>query len=316
MNSKLRTDLALEAHELWRQSAENTTTLPGVCAKTYKRRGLELEAVDILDAQGEKELGMPRGRYVTLPLTSLARREEDAFERTTCVLAGELRALLGLPEGGGCPDACDAPAAKKALSPDDCVLVAGLGNRAITPDAIGPLALESTLITRHLRAELPQHFGFLRPVAGLCSGVLGTTGVESVDLIGSVTKLLHPAAVIAVDAIASRSSSHLCRTVQLSDAGIVPGSGVGNARKEMSEKTLGVPVVSIGVPTVVSAGTLVFDLTGGRVDPERLGEGRDMIVTSRDIDCGVRDCARLIGYAVNLALHDGLTVGDVDMLLS
>lgn len=239
-----RTDLALEARELWQERAGETSQLEGVEARTGEREGFLSETVHILDERGEQALGKPAGTYVTLTMDGLQRREEDAFGRGARAVAGVLRELMG-PEGekGG-------------------ALVVGLGNRAITPDAVGPKVHEHTLVTRHLVEGVPEHFGSFRPVASLAAGVLGTTGMESGELVQAVCRSLKPAWVIAVDALASRSLERLCRTVQISDTGIVPGSGVGNHRFALDEKTLGVPVLAVGVPTVVYGATLAADLLG------------------------------------------------------
>ena len=284
MSFSPRTDLASESRDLWRRSAGETSALPGISARKEQRQGLELDRIEILDEQGEAALGKPRGRYLTLRLDALERREADAFERSCAVLAEALGELLALREG-------------------DRVLVVGLGNEAITPDALGPMAARQTMVTRHLKEQLPGDFAAFRSVAVFCSGVLGTTGLESSALTHAVSRMSHPDRIVAIDALCAAEAEKLCRTVQVSDAGIVPGSGVGNARAALSRDTLGVPVVAVGVPTVVDAA--VFGA----------GE-RGLIVTPRDIDRQLRDCARLIGYALNLALHPGLTIGDVDMFLS
>ena len=217
-------------------------------------------------------------------------------------LAAELGALLGLAPG--------APA-----------LVVGLGNRAITPDNIGPKAADQTMVTRHLVERVPEHFGSFRPVAALAAGVLGTTGMESGELVRAVAETLRPACVIAVDALASRSLRRVCRTIQLADTGITPGSGVGNARAALNAETLGVPVIAVGVPTVVDAATLTCDVLAeagkGELNPAALqGAGDGLIVTPKDIDTQVHDLAKVIGYGINLALHTGLTIGDVELFLS
>ncbi len=300
MNSRIRTDLALEAEQLFRAENAPEGSIPGVRATERLTDGFTLSTIEVLDHRGEAAIGKPRGTYVTVELGALLRREENAFPEACSLLAKELRALLSLPVSGN-------------------VLVAGLGNRDITPDAIGPLALDSVMITRHLREALPEHFGSFRPVCGIRSGVLGTTGIESGDMIAALCQKVKPAAVVAIDALASRSMSRLCRTVQISDTGIVPGSGVGNARQALNRETLGVPVIAIGVPTVVDAATLAFDIlddAGLDIDPDTLHSSGSMIVTPRDIDRNVRDMAKLIGYSLNLALHKGLTVEDVDMFLS
>lgn len=297
-----RTDLAVEAHQLWSESAEKETRLPGVKARDTDREGYSVTTVEILDQQGANALGKPVGTYVTIDLAGLARREEDAFGRAARALAAELRELLNLPEG--------SPA-----------MVVGLGNRAITPDNIGPKTTDHTLVTRHLVEQVPEHFGAFRPVSALAAGVLGTTGIESGEIVAAVVEKTKPACVLAVDALASRSVSRLCHTIQLADTGIVPGSGVGNSRAALNREHLGVPVIAIGVPTVVDGATLAADLLAeagqGELDPEALrGVGGSLIVTPKDIDTQVADISKVIGYGINLALQTGLTVEDVEMFLS
>ena len=292
-----RTDLALEARELWQERAGETTRLEGVEARTEEREGFLAETVRILDGQGEQALGKPEGTYVTLTMDGLQRREEDAFGRAARAVAEVLRELMG-PE-----------------SQQGGALVVGLGNRSITPDAIGPKVHEHTLVTRHLVQQAPEHFGTFRPVASLAAGVLGTTGMESGELVQAVCRRLKPAWVIAVDALASRSLDRLCRTVQISDTGIIPGSGVGNHRFALDQKTLGVPVLAVGVPTVVYGATLAADLLG-RDDLPPLGRGGELLVTPKDIDSQVGDLSKVIAYGINLALQPQLTIQDLDLLLS
>ena len=166
---------------------------------------------------------------------------------------------------------------------------------------------------------MASKFPGFRDVSALRSGVLGTTGMESSELVCAVADKLKPDRVVALDALASCSMARLCRTVQLTDTGIVPGSGVGNHRTPLNRETLGVPVLAVGVPTVVNAATLAMELAqqagAKELDASLFGEAGDMIVTPRDIDSRVHDAAKLIGYALNIAVHDGLTVDDVDMFL-
>lgn len=294
--------MALEAREIWKQSAEETTKLEGVKVEESNREGFSVTAVRILNETGAQALGKPVGNYVTIELDGLIRREQDGFPRAVRALAAELSALLSVSEG--------APA-----------LVVGLGNRSITPDAIGPKAADHTMVTRHLVDQMPEQFGAFRPVSALAAGVLGTTGVESGELVHAVCEKIKPACVIAVDALASRSVKRLCRTVQIADTGIIPGSGVGNHRAALNQSTLGIPVIAVGVPTVVDAATLAMDLLeeAGKSDlePESLGgAARGLMVTPREIDSQVGDVAKVIGYGINLALQGGLTVEDVEMFLS
>lgn len=295
-----RTDLALEAREIWAESAQER--IEGVEAVESTREGYPVTTVHITSKQGAHALGKPVGTYITLELAGLRRREEDAFPRAARALAEELKRLLPMKKGAG-------------------VLVVGLGNQAITPDNIGPGAVRHTLATRHLVEQVPEHFGHFRPVAALAAGVLASTGVESGELVRAVTDKIKPACVIAIDALASRSLKRVCTTIQLADTGITPGSGVGNHRAALNRETLGVPVVALGVPTVVDVATLCADVLAeagkGDLEPEALhGAGSGLMVTPRDIDQSAADLAKVIGFGVNLALQDGLSVEDIEMFLS
>ena len=292
-----RTDLAMESRELWQESAGQTDRLQGVEAWEGERDGVPVTTVRVLNQEGERVLGKPVGCYVTLTLEGVANRQGDIFRRASGAVAAELGSLL------------------RQVPQDGLVLVVGLGNRAITPDAIGPKVHEYTLVTRHLVEQMPEHFGHLRPVASLAAEVLGNTGVESGEVVRAVCQRIHPACVIAVDALASRSLARLCRTVQLADTGITPGSGVGNHRVGLNRETLGVPVIAIGVPTVVEGSTLAADLMGSDQMPD-LGAGGDVLVTPKDIDSQVADLSKIIGYGISMALQPGMTVEELDLLLS
>ena len=298
---KRRTDLAVEAKELFEEAAGTQTQLHGVKAWDEIREGYHITTVEILDETGANALEKPMGTYVTITLKGLMRREEDAFGRAVRVLAVELERLLPKEDQGP-------------------VLVAGLGNRAITPDAIGPLVVSHTLATRHLVAQLPEQFGAFRPVAAVAAGVLGVTGVESGELIQGVVEKVRPSCILVADALTSRSVDRICSTVQMTDSGIIPGSGVGNSRAELSRNTMGVPVIAIGVPTVVDAGTLTADIAG-KAGIENLDEqmlekkAGGLLVTPKDIDAQVADLAKVVGYGINLALQKGLELEDITMLL-
>lgn len=294
-----RTDLALEARELWQESAEKTTRLTGVKASKQKEEGYPVTRVDILDHRGEEALGKPQGSYLTIDLSSFWQRKADFFERAVRAVGGQLKAML--------------PAEGPAL-------VVGLGNRAMTPDAVGPLSLDSVLVTRHLVSAMPRHFAGFRPVAAFRTGVLGLTGVESAETVRGLAAEVKPALIIAVDALAARRVNRMCTTVQLTDTGIVPGSGVGNHRAALNRETLGVPVLSIGVPTVVDAATLAADLLEEAGIPEldetRLRHGKaPLMVTTRDIDQQVRELSKVVGYGINWALQD-LEIEEMNALLA
>lgn len=271
----IRTDLALEAKTLWEQSAGKTTQLRGVRARERSTQGFAVTDVEILNRQGETALGKPVGTYVTVELPKRARDPRAAAR----AVAEELRRLT-------------------ALGPQDSVLVAGLGNTAVTPDALGPKTVAGLFLTRHLIEHLPEYFGGCRSVSAVAPGVLATTGMESIEIVRGVCAHVRPSCVVCIDALAAGAPERLCSTVQMSNTGIVPGSGVGNARAAFQKKTLGVPVYSLGVPTVVDAASLGAE------------SGAEMIVTPRDIDAQIRYLSSVLSGAINLALHPGFTEED------
>ena len=291
-----RTDLAVEAIENHKTAA----ALPHVRQSDRTLEGFAVHEVRILSEDAAREIGKPQGRYLTLELDALIRREEDAFPRACKALSTMLRELLPHPNDGP-------------------VLIAGLGNRMITPDAIGPQTADHVIATRHLVAQSPAIFADWRPVSALAPGVLGQTGVETGEVICGVLDRVRPAAVIAVDALAAGRLSRLLRTVQLADTGITPGAGVGNARATLNKETLGVPVIAVGVPTVVDGATLAHEISSQLGQPacEALDDlSQPVMITTRDIDREVADISRMIGYAVNMALHPHLSVADIDLYLS
>jgi len=288
----VRTDLAMESHRLWQESAGKTTTLQGVKAVDGESGGFPTHRVDILDREGEKALGKPRGTYVTL---DISQHRKKGFAGAAEALAELLAPMV--PEEGP-------------------VLVAGLGNAAMTPDALGHETVKHLLVTRHLGKLLPT----LRPVSALAAGVLGTTGMEAAEWVRGVAARVQPAAVIIVDALAARDLERLCTTVQLSDTGLIPGSGVGNHRMALNRDTLGVPVISMGVPTVVDAATVARDMLRRSGAEEResaalQGLGSNFFVTPDSIDQQVGWLGKILGYGITLALQPELAVEDVTALL-
>lgn len=280
---KGRTDLATESFRQLDGSARELTEKQGVIAARERLHGLELMAVEILSEQGSQALGKPLGKYYTLDLPQRFERGAEQFEAAARAV-GE---LIG-----------------RCCKKHDKVLVAALGNPDITPDALGSLAASGILVTRHLKQQAQADFAAFSSLALCRPGVLGTSGIESAQQVKLLCSRLCPDLVIVIDALAGSDLDRLCRCVQVSSAGISPGSGVGNDRQELSAETLGVPVVSIGIPTVIDAG--IFgeeDLSG-------------LFVTPRSIDALVRSGARVIAYGINLAVHQGLGIGDIDMLVS
>ena len=286
-----RTDLAVERLEIAGQ------VLPqGVERQEAEKEGVKITSVRIGEAEAARILGKPEGTYITLEVDKLGTNSTN-FEGEVTVVAEQLKPLL--PSEG-------------------TVLVVGLGNSDITPDAIGPLAADTVLATRHITGEIAEMAGLpgLRPVAVLAPGVLGQTGMETAEIIASVCRGIEPSAVIVVDALASKSVSRLGRTVQISDTGISPGSGVQNRRKELSQATLGVPVLSVGVPTVVDLQTICHDLTAGKTAGQVPDEAEGMMVTPREIDTLVEGAARTVAFAINHALQPSLSFEELTGLVS
>lgn len=294
-----RTDLAIELAQSLLEKSEGLDKLPeGLRAHSKKVNTVEITTIEIETSDMAKRLGKAVGSYVTIETKPLWESSADLSEEI-CAAADSLRSLL--PAQGG-------------------VLVVGLGNSGITPDALGPLTADKILATRHIGADLAKSIGLgkLRQVSAIAPGVMGQTGVETGELVAALVNYIKPSAVIAVDALAAGDISRLGRTIQLSNTGISPGSGVLNARKELCEQTLGVPVISVGIPTVVDAITLAYDLLDEeQVEKKRslfLPYGEDMMITPREVDLLVGHGAKFISLAINKALQPELSLEDITYL--
>lgn len=247
--------------------------------------GCKVSSVRISEQSAADMLCKPVGTYLTLELDGFIKRRENSFVDAATALS---TLMLRFPE----------------ISERRSFLVACLGNRAVTPDAVGPEVSDSLIVTRHLKGSLPEDFAAFSSVSVLRTGVLGTTGIESARALKAMCDVVRPQCVIAVDALASSELDRLCRCIQICDSGISPGSGVGNDREAIDRATLGVPVIAVGVPTVIDASTFT-----------RLEAARGLFVTPRNIDELVGSVSKLIAYGIDLALHRGLTVKDIDMLI-
>lgn len=301
-----RTDLAVEAHEI----AQNAGEIKGVTKEESVLKNVTVTKFKILDENGEKALGKPKGTYVSIEAPGLGEADDSVFDDALDIISHELQSMLE-PYG-------DGP-----------VLVAGLGNAVMTPDALGPRCIKSILVTRHIAGELTKITGLegLRAVAAIAPGVLGQTGVETGEIIKALVQKINPTVVIVIDALASRRASRVGNTVQLSDTGIIPGSGVGNSRFAINKETLGVPVISMGVPTVVDAATLALDvleaagIQSSREEEQKIRSsiepgGITMFVTPRFVDLLIEHIAKLTGLAINKALHPTVSVEDMAKLVS
>ncbi|MBF8982019.1 GPR endopeptidase [Lutibacter sp. B2] len=321
---EIRTDLALETREMYKENKQQE--IPGVEVEKYEKDIATITYVKVLDEQGSQIMGKPKGVYITIESKSLKQADSDIKDKMSKLLAEELVQLV--------------PKKKKFKT-----LVVGLGNWDITPDALGPQVISKVFVTRHYfeaygKIEDPT----MRQVSAIAPGVMGTTGIETVDIIKGIVEKTQPDLVIAVDALASRRMQRVYTTIQISDTGIRPGGGVGNKRKELSKETLGVPVLAIGVPTVVDAATLTNDTI--KLVIEHLCEqsekgsqfynllkeisdedkyalirdalepyGANMIVTTKDIDTIIRNISQIIANAINIAIHPGIDLKDVNRYL-
>ena len=281
-----RTDLAQEAYRLWQKDAGETTGLSGVRAEERVLHGQAVTLVEILDDEGSNTLCKPIGRYATLSLDNCLTKTPEAF-RNTCLAAAELIRTLSGPGS-------DLP-----------VLVVGLGNRSMTPDSIGPRTADRVLATRHLTAADGIPSGLFSPVAVLQPGVLGTSGLESAEAVRAVADALHPRLIIAVDALAAAEPERLCRTLQITDTGISPGSGVGNRRATLDRASLGIPVISVGIPTVIDAAAFC----SGEI------QSSGLMVTPKDIDLLVDETVSVAAMGINLALHPNLSFEEAELLV-
>ncbi len=280
-----RTDMALEAYNICSQSEKSGKEIEGVIVRKESVSNVVVHSVEIVNEMGANALGKSIGKYYTIELDSHFERGSEFFQSAAFAVSD----LIG-----------------RCLPNSFCssFLIAALGNPDITPDALGSLAASSILVTRHLKQTSQADFDYFASTSLCRTGVLGTTGIESAAQIKMLCDCINPDCVIAIDALAGADISRVCSTIQISDSGIAPGSGVGNSREELCFNTLGVPVISIGMPTVIDAAALSCDKA---LDA--------MFVTPRDIDSSVRNAGKLIAYGINLALHKGISISDIDYLV-
>lgn len=306
-----RTDLASERKEIY-QKAHELDEIEGIKAtKEDINENIKVERVEITNENGEKAIGKPKGKYITIDVKKLKSATEDEIQKTSEIVSNELKKLID-----------------NHIQKQDEILVVGLGNSYVTPDSLGPKVINEIDITRHLINYLPQYIEEgTRPVCALAPGVLGTTGIETMEILKGIVDNTKPKLVIVIDALASRSIDRISSTIQISDTGIIPGAGVGNTRKEISRKTLGIPVIAIGIPTVVELATLVsegIDIFIDRLQQkaesneylnelqksdkyeevkEALNVGEyNMIVTPKEIDNLIENMKDVVARGINFAV--------------
>lgn len=283
--NNIRTDLAVEAHELSKQQAKDATEIEGVISNVSEKDGISVTHVEITNEHGSKALGKAIGNYITIDAPDL-KYSLEIYESVCSLIAEEIRKMA-------------------QISSDSLTLVVGLGNRDITPDALGTSVVSKLLVTNHIKQNMHDFFDDnVSSVCAIAPGVLGTTGIETADIIKSVVDKVKPQLIIAVDALAAADIRRVSTTIQISDTGIQPGAGVGNNRDGLNEKTTGVKVIAIGVPTVIDAATI------SKVEiPEEMAP---LMVTTKDIDLVIERTSKTVANGINLALHRDMTLRDVE----
>lgn len=288
-NEYIRTDLAKEAGETAEFSEKR-----GISYREYCENGVNVSDMIITTEEGSAIIGKPIGRYITVECGRMWLLDDDTKDRVCETVEKYITELM--PKG------------------NKTVLTVGLGNRSVTPDALGPLCTDRLIVTRHIKDHNEELFRQIgqEEVAAISPGVVGQTGIETLELIRGCVERVKPDVMIAVDALAARSVDRLATTIQLTDTGIAPGSGIGNRRKELSRDSLGIPVIAIGVPTVVDSSTLVYDALS-RAGIENIDDtltavlenGRSFFVSLKESDVAVEESAHLISRALNRAFCRG-----------
>lgn len=302
----VRTDLADEVLENLGQKRGNKDD--GIGFETEYLYGVRVDNVTVKNRNAERLTGKPMGKYTTVGVGEIWKADKEGFENAAKAVSETLKVMLGETRG--------------------LCLVAALGNGRITADAIGPLSAQNLIVSRHIKKQNKELYDALGlgECACVSAGVMGDTGAEAFELVKGAVEMLKPSCVVVIDALASRNMDRLVKTVQICDSGISPGSGVGNARHEISMRTLGVPTVAIGVPTVVEVQTLCFDMLSKALEgqeevvryieekmPENVGR---FFVCPKETDKIIGSMARLIGYSLNFTFHEGMTVSEMDEFLS
>lgn len=327
MSKNIRCDLAVEAKEMLCGSDTEISQLTGVSVNEKEVGGyIKITEVKILSDEGVKALGKERGNYVTIEMPARFYGQQTIYEEMCKTCAKELKDMLDNLE----------------LSKDATVLVVGLGNRNITADALGPKVVDSLMVTRHLIEYVPDEIDEgIRPVCAISPGVLGLTGVETGEIIKGLAEKIKPDLIIAIDALCSHNIERINTTVQFSDTGITPGEGVGNKRKALNRETLGVPVLAIGVPTVVDVATIAgdsitkvishlkdktetesyfYDILSELENTDKYELIREsiaphfgnFIVAPKEVDVIINDISKVVANAINISLHKGITLSDID----
>ena len=307
-----RTDMADERRDIYKKANKLEGDIPGIeTIEKISNENIKSSVVKIINEEGEKAIGKPIGTYVTVDIKNLRLADDDEIENASNIISEELASIID-----------------EKIGKQDEILVVGLGNQFVTPDALGPKVSQEIEVTRHLLKYAPECvIKGARSVCTIAPGVLGTTGIETLEIIKGVVDNVKPKLIIVIDSLASKSIERISSTVQLSDTGIVPGAGVGNARNEISQVTLGIPVIAIGVPMVVDAATIAADSIDVFIEKlQNEGESNDylnqlktedkygiikdalipkdfnLIVTPKEIDELIENMKNVVARGINFAL--------------
>ena len=307
-----RTDMADERRDIYRKANKLEGDIPGIkTEEKIENEHIKSNIVDIVNEQGEQALGKPIGKYVTFDLKNLRLADEDELESSAVIISEELKNIIN-----------------DKIDKNGEVLVIGLGNQFVTPDSLGPKVVSEIEVTRHLIKYAPECVvPGARSVSAVAPGVLGTTGIETLEIVKGIVDNIKPKLLIVIDSLSSKSIERISSTIQISNTGIVPGAGVGNTRKELSKKTLGIPVIAMGVPMVVDLATITdecLNLFIGKLQNEAksndslnqlknqdnyedikealIPNDYNMIVTPKEVDDLIENMKEIVARSINYAL--------------
>ncbi len=291
----IRTDLAEELRDrvMTEEAKRNIGEIDGISFHEKKRENARITTIKVLNEEGERRLRKPKGTYVTISFPTASNLGYSEFLGLCGVVAREIRTLCGEKQRA---------------------LVCGVGNDAFAADALGVIAARHVLVTHHLKRMMSPHMDAFADLAAITPGIMAKTGMETAELVKSAVETVAPDVVIVIDALAARETERLARTVQLSDTGLAPGSGIGNRRDVLNEETLGVPVIAIGVPTVVDSATLIADALDGKLDERTRDRYAALFVAPKEIDLIAENLGKLIGYAINRAFHGDFPYEEMAMM--
>ncbi len=289
-----RTDMAVERRDLYRTANKLESEVEGIECEEEKIDDILVTRVKIINEDGERALDKKRGNYITIDVKKINNITTEKEEKIVNVFSNELKEII-----------------KKHVNSNDEILIVGLGNLYATPDSLGAKVVQNIEITRHIKMYLPEIIDKnTRSVSAITPGVLGTTGMETVEIVKGIVDNIKPKLIIAIDSLCSKNIDRINKSIQISDTGIAPGGGVGNKRTDLSEETLGIPVISIGVPTVLDAATIVLDTL--KVCDFEVNENElinkmklnnfNFIVTPKEIDTLIDSITNIVSEGINNSL--------------